>query len=82
MATKPIVPTGEIARQSNAAENVRLAAERMLVVLNEINSISEVLSDPYKTVIHLTKAQFHANETLRLLEATGIPKLRQDSLFK
>lgn len=80
MSTKPLVPTGEIPRNSNAAEYVRASSEKLLECMNEIDSATETLNDPFKTSAHLMKAQRHAHAVEVMLIATGIPKLRQDAL--
>lgn len=80
MPTKPIVPTDDIPRNSNAANYVRMASEKLVELMNEIDSATETLNDPFRTSAHLMKAQRYAHAVEVMLIATGIPKLRQDAL--
>ena len=59
---------------------MRLASEKLVECMNEIDSATETLNDPFKTSAHLMKAQRHDHAVEVMLMATGIPKLRQDAL--
>ena len=71
----------EIPRNSNAAECVRQADELMSKLMDELESTSEVMSDPYKTATHLTRSMRLAQEVRTQLYQTGIPSYRQAPLF-
>jgi len=71
----------EIPKNSNAAECVRQADELMSKLMDELETTSEVMSDPYKTATHLTRSMRLAQEVRTQLYHTGIPSYRQAPLF-
>ena len=81
MSDKPKIYSDQIARNSKAAECVRQADELMSRLIEELETTSEVMHDPYKTATHLTHSMRIAQEVRTQLYNTGIPAYRQAPLF-
>lgn len=78
---KPIVYTDHISKNSKAAECVKQADEVVTILIDELQTVSEVLSDPFKASSHLMRAMRLANQVQTQLYQTGIPSYRQAPLF-
>ena len=81
MKSEQKTPITQIAHQSKAAECVRQADEGMAALIDELSTTTEVLSDPYKTSVHLLRCMNLAHEVRNQLYQTGIPKYRQMPLY-
>ena len=54
----------------------------MSALIDEINIVTEVLSDPFKASRHLIRCVNLAHEIRNQLYQTGIPKYRQMPLYQ
>lgn len=81
MSAKPKTYTDQIAKNSNAAECVRQADETLTNLADELETLSQVLQNPFDSSVHLLRCMRLNHEAQMKLYQTGIPTYRQDTLF-
>ena len=79
--TAPMVYTDRISKNSKAAECVRLADETLDNLKDELETLSQVLKDPFASSVHLLRCMRLTHQAQTELYQTGIPQYRQDTLY-